>query len=90
VTRPDFQEILADYPELLRWSHVEKITGFARRTLERRRAQGKLSSLEFVDPFGDGCLQITKASMIRFLEKKSDRTVENLMPPSLLDVRAVA
>ena len=90
MTLPDFEAMLADYPELLRWRDLEKVLGFSRRTLERRRAQGKLRVVVFVDPFGDGCLQATKESVIQFLEGQAARTAKNLTPPSLMEARAGA
>lgn len=88
MTSPDFETMLDDYPELLRWRELEKVLGYSRRTLERRRAQGKLRGVAFVDPFGDGCLQATKESVIRFLEETAARTAKNLTPPSLMEARA--
>lgn len=65
--KTDYEDVFKDYPELLRWSHLEKIFGYSRRTIERRRASGRLACIEFVDPFGDGCLQAVKSSVIKFL-----------------------
>jgi len=87
---PNFETILSEYPELLRWRDLQKVLGYSRRTLERRRAQGKLRGMVFVDPFGDGCLQATKESVIRFLEEQAERTRKNLTPLSLMEAGRVA
>lgn len=83
----DFSTVLKGYPELLRWPHLQKIFGQSRRTLERRRADGKMRGIVFVDPFKEGRLQATKESVIRFLEDRAERTAKDLTPPSIESIR---